>query len=93
LFIIGVLNAIINVPITLLLQRLIPDNLRGRITGLLSTMSQALIPLSMAITGYLLDRIPVYSLFLTAGILSLMLSLSLLNISAMRNLNHMQQKN
>jgi len=93
LFIIGVLNAIINVPITLLLQRLIPDNLRGRITGLLSTMSQALIPLSMAITGYLLDRIPVYSLFLTAGILSLMLSLSLLNISAMRNLNHMQQEN
>src|SRR6056297_1148679 len=93
LFIVGILNAVVNVPISILLQRLIPDNLRGRITGLLSTMSQALIPLSMAITGYLLDRIPVYSLFLTAGILSLMLSLSLLNISAMRNLNHMQQKN
>ena len=87
LFIVGILNAVVNVPISILLQRLIPDNLRGRITGLLSTMSQALVPISVALTGYLLDIVPVYTLFLGAGILSLGLSLYIAKIPAMQKLN------
>lgn len=91
LFIVGILNAVLNVPINVLLQKLIPDNLRGRITGLLSTMSQALVPLSLALTGYLLDIVPVYTIFLGSGILSLGLSLSILKIPAMQKLNYSQK--
>ena len=92
LFIIGILNAVVNVPISILLQRLIPDNLRGRITGLLSTMSQALVPISVALTGYLLDIVPVYTLFLGAGIVSLGLSLYIAKIPAMQKLNYTEEK-
>jgi MFS family permease len=92
LFIVGILNAVVNVPISILLQRLIPDNLRGRITGLLSTMSQALVPISVALTGYLLDIVPVYTLFLGAGIVSLGLSLYIAKIPAMQKLNYKEEK-
>ncbi|MGM0445551.1 MAG: MFS transporter [Bacillota bacterium] len=92
LFIVGILNAVVNVPISILLQRLIPDNLRGRITGLLSTMSQALVPISVALTGYLLDIVPVYTLFLGAGISSLGLSLYIAKIPAMQKLNYNIEK-
>jgi len=92
LFIVGILNAVVNVPISILLQRLIPDNLRGRITGLLSTMSQALVPISLALTGYLLDLVPVYTLFLGAGIASLGLSLYIAKIPAMQKLNYKEEK-
>ena len=88
LIIIGILNSVVNVPISILLQRLIPDNLRGRITGLLSTMSQALVPISVALTGYLIDIVPVYTLFLGAGIISLGLSLYIAKIPAMKKLNY-----
>ncbi len=92
LFIVGILNAVVNVPISILLQRLIPDNLRGRINGLLSTMSQALVPISLALTGYLLDLVPVYTLFLGAGIASLGLSLYIAKIPAMQKLNYKEEK-
>lgn len=92
LFVVGILNAVVNVPISILLQRLIPDNLRGRITGLLSTMSQALVPISVAMTGYLLDLVPVYTLFLGAGITSLGLSLYIAKIPAMQKLNYKKEK-
>lgn len=91
LFIVGIINAILNVPISVLLQKIIPDNLRGRVTGLLSTMSQALVPLSLALTGYLLDILPVYIIFFGSGILSLGLSLSILKIPAMQKLNYSQK--
>ena len=88
LFIIGIFNAIVNVPINILLQRLIPDNLRGRINGLLSTMSQALVPISVALTGYLLDILPVFSLFIGGGILALALTLYIAKLPAMRKLDY-----
>lgn len=92
LFISGIFNAIINVPITVLLQRMIPDNLRGRINGLLSTMSMGLVPVSLAVTGLLIDLVPVYSLFMIGGALSLALSLYIIRIPAMNKLNQTNQK-
>ncbi|MFO7814738.1 MAG: MFS transporter [Halanaerobiales bacterium] len=88
LFIIGIFNAVINVPIRILLQRLIPDNLRGRITGLLSTMTQALVPISVALTGYLLDILPVYTLFLGGGVLASLLTLYIAKIPSMQKLDY-----
>jgi len=92
LFLLGVSNAILNVPIRILLQRLIPDNLRGRITGLLSTMSQSLVPISVALTGYLLDIMQVYYLFIGGGLAALILTLYIYKIPAMHNLNLYNKK-
>jgi hypothetical protein len=92
LFLLGVSNAILNVPIRILLQRLIPDNLRGRITGLLSTMSQSLVPVSVALTGYLLDIMQVFYLFIAGGLAALILTLYIYKIPAMHNLNSYNKK-
>jgi len=91
LFIIGIFNAVINVPIGILLQRLIPDNLRGRITGLLSTMTQALVPISLALTGYLLDILPIYTLFIGGGVLALALTLYITKVPDMHKLDYSKQ--
>ncbi len=92
LFLLGVSNAILNVPIRILLQRLIPDNLRGRITGLLATMSQSLVPVSIALTGYLLDIMQVFYLFIAGGLAALILTLYIYKIPAMHNLNSYNKK-
>ena len=64
----GICNSIGNIPVMVLLQRMIPDNMRGRVFGLLTTFNHALVPVSMALVGYLLDIIPAHLLFITAGI-------------------------
>lgn len=85
-FVFGVVNAILNVPIKVLLQRLIPDNLRGRVFGLLGTLSQSLVPISFSLAGFLLDIIPAYFLFIISGILSFALTIYSTRVPALRNL-------
>ena len=52
----GIFNALSNVPIVTLFHRLIPDELRGRMFELMGTFSQGLAPVSMALTGVLMDN-------------------------------------
>lgn len=67
LFLFGIVNSVCNIPLRVLLQRLIPGNLLGRVFGLLSSFNQGLVPISMALVGFLLDRVPAYGLFMTVG--------------------------
>jgi len=87
LFLIGFTDAVVNVPIKVLLQRLIPDHVRGRIFGLLSSFVQGLVPISMAIVGFLLDYIGGYYLFFGTGILTLILTVLITKVSALKELN------
>lgn len=93
LFILGIFNAVINVPIGILLQRLIPDNQRGRITVLLSTINQALVLLSVALTGYLLDILLVYTLFIGGEVIALALTLYIAKLPAIRELDYTKKDN
>ncbi len=86
LFIMGLSNSIVNIPIKVILQRLVPDHLRGRIFGLLSTFSQGLIPVSMALTGFLLDRVPAYLLFIYSGIATTILILYAARLETLKKL-------
>lgn len=87
LFIGGLTNTLINVPLTVILQRMIPDNLRGRIFGLLSSFSQGLVPISMAVTGFLFDIFPVYYIFMISGILIISISLLITRNESIKSLN------
>ncbi len=91
LLIAGIANAVINIPISVLLQRLIPDNLRGRVFGLLSSLSQGLVPLSMALVGFLLDYSPPYYLFIGTGVSTLVLVIIMTKISSLRKLDQENQ--
>lgn len=87
MFITGIFNAATNVPIATMFHRLIPDNLRGRLFGLLGTFSQGLAPLSMALTGVLVDNFAVHNLFFVGGGIAVVLSLSIFKISGLENLD------
>lgn len=78
----GITNALVNVPVMTLFQRMIPDNLRGRLFGLLGTFVQGLMPISMGLVGILLDQISPYSLFILAGTISMLISYSIVKIPA-----------
>lgn len=71
IFIISVAIVFVNIPMEVNLQRIIPDNMRGRIFGLLTTFSMSCMPIGMAISGVLIDLIPVWILPVTSGIILL----------------------
>lgn len=74
---IGVLNILVNVPFQVTLQETVPDHYRGRVFGLMDSMVQMLVPLSMAFSGVLVDNFSVSSLFTAAGLITVCLGLGL----------------
>lgn len=59
---------LINMPVTVLLQRNTPDEYRGRVMSLLETGSSAMTPLGFILFGFLLEKMPVWILLGVCGI-------------------------
>ncbi|HBN96548.1 MAG TPA: hypothetical protein DDZ66_09630, partial [Firmicutes bacterium] len=70
LLLIGVLNTLVNVPFQVMLQETVPDGYRGRVYGLLDSIGQMLVPLSMALSGVLVDSLSAASLFMFSGLIT-----------------------
>lgn len=64
----GVLETIIDVPVVVILQRLIPDNIRGRVFALMATISGGLAPVALGVSGAVVDYVAPSFLFLFRGI-------------------------
>jgi MFS family permease len=64
----GVFGVIINVPFGVMLQRLTPDNLRGRVNGVFGTLVMGITPIAVILSGILIDTIPAYILTSVCGI-------------------------
>lgn len=75
LLLIGVLNTMVNVPFQVMLQETIPDSYRGRVYGLIDSIGQMLVPLSMALSGVLVDSFSTSSLFIFSGLITAALGL------------------
>jgi len=74
-FIFGFSNALTNLPLNTLLQKMIKIEFLGVVISFTSTISQALQPVSMAFSGYLADKVPISMLIIFIGISSLAISL------------------
>ena len=72
----GVLNGFFNIIVITILQTSTPGDLRGRIFGLMNTLSMGLTPLSMGLSGIVADltgqNIPV--IYVACGLIILLLS-------------------
>lgn len=75
LLLIGVLNTMVNVPFQVMLQETVPDSYRGRVYGLIDSIGQMLVPLSMALSGVLVDSFSTSSLFIFSGLITAALGL------------------
>lgn len=58
----------INMPFTIIIQRIIPNEMLGRVWGVIGTISGALAPLGIILAGICLDLVPAYILFFVTGI-------------------------
>lgn len=67
LFILGVVLIFINTPIMVSIQRLTPENLRGRVTGILGTLFGGIAPLGVIASGILIDKIHPGLILLVSG--------------------------
>ena len=63
----GLFVVFANVPLQTMLQRAVTDEQRGRVFGVLKTISSAMIPLGFLLSGLLVDKIPTYFITFGAG--------------------------
>lgn len=74
-FIMAVSSVMINVPIGVALQKLVPDNKRGRVQGTLGTMAQAFTPIGAILAGALIGGIPPWTLPVACSVILLGLTI------------------
>ena len=85
-FIVGSSLIFINLPFFIMLQRETTDEYRGRVNGLLWTMSLSISPLGMLIGGLLVDFLPSIIVPLISGILFFILTVILHKQSELKKL-------
>lgn len=88
-FTIGVAIAYVDVPMISLMQREIPDLLRGRVLSLLMSFVKAVLPIALLVSGFLVKVLPIALIPLLGGSVVLVFSLSLLQRG--RNVLHCKQ--
>ena len=65
----GMVVAFIDIPIMVVFQKLIPDEVRGRVSSLISTMAVGISPIGLLLAGFLIDHVPTWVLPIGAGVL------------------------
>lgn len=71
----GLLIAFIDIPIITLVQKMIPENIRGRVFSVVIMMSRFAIPIATLISGFLVGIISAAHVMIAAGLLLLTLTI------------------
>ncbi len=83
---VGVTLGVANILIMSYIQRVVPDDMRGRVFGFMMTLSGGLQPIAFAVFGLLADRVPIpFILWLSGGAL-VVGGLSLYAVPGMREI-------
>lgn len=82
----GIVNVLMNVPVSTLFQRIVPDEMRGRFYAIFTTLSQGLTPAAYFISGLVIGLWPPYALLLIGGIALLLVTYGLSKIRELRAL-------
>ncbi len=75
--ILGVTISFVDIPIVYMLQKLIPDEYRGRVLSIGMSMIKIILPIALILSGALLNIVPSYILPIAGGILLLIINLML----------------
>ncbi len=71
---IGIFSSFINIPVGVVFQKVIPDEVFGRVVALLGSISSAAVPLGYFIGGVLAEVVPMYLLILVTVAVLLVLT-------------------
>jgi DHA3 family macrolide efflux protein-like MFS transporter len=86
MFLIGFMLPMANGPIHALFQTLIDPNMQGRVLSLVSSVAQAMMPLSLIVAGPITDATNYQTWFWIAGILNLVIGVGSFFIPAIINI-------
>lgn len=75
--ILGITISSVDIPIAYMLQKLIPDEYRGRVLSIGMSMIKIILPIALILSGVLLNIMPSYILPIAGGILFLIINLIL----------------
>jgi MFS family permease len=65
----GVALSFVDIPVMYIFQTIIPEEYRGRVISIAISIAKTILPLALIISGTLINRIPVYMLPISGGIL------------------------
>ncbi|MBU5674846.1 MFS transporter [Alkaliphilus sp. MSJ-5] len=82
----GMVVAFIDIPIMVVFQRLIPDEVRGRVLSLIGTMAVGIAPIGLLLAGILIDHIPTWILPICAGVLLIVKLISFIKDEELKKL-------
>lgn len=68
LFAMAIFIAMLDMPLIVVMQRTIPNDMLGRVMGVIGTISAGLTPLGILLAGVFIDIIPAYMVFFVTGI-------------------------
>lgn len=74
MFFLGLIIALIDIPLIYFMQKEIPDEYRGRVLSIGLSIGKMMQPIALALSGLLLNYIPAYTLPITGGIVFLILN-------------------
>ncbi|PGW35605.1 MFS transporter [Bacillus cereus] len=74
MFFLGLIIALIDIPLIYFMQKEIPDKYRGRVLSIGLSLGKLMLPIAMALSGLLLNYIPAYTIPIVGGIVFLILN-------------------
>ncbi|MFJ6210847.1 MFS transporter [Lysinibacillus sp. NPDC092081] len=83
-FIFGIFEMGVNMPIMVYIQKLISEEYRGRVLGLIETMSMSMMPIGMVVFGILYDTLPATAILLVTSVIIVTISLVMLRTSVLK---------
>ncbi|MGG2080924.1 MFS transporter [Lysinibacillus pakistanensis] len=83
-FIFAIFEMGINMPIGVYMQKLISEEFRGRVFGLMETMAMSLMPIGMLVYGILYDTLPATAILLSTSAIIVTITLVLLRTSVLK---------
>ena len=75
----GIAISFIDVPILWLMQKSIPDNLRGKVLSISMSIVKLIAPLGLVISGMIINSVPVYIMTFASGGILMLSNLMILN--------------
>lgn len=75
----GIAISFIDVPILWLMQKSIPDNLRGKVLSISMSIVKLIAPLGLVISGIIINSVPVYIMTFAGGGILMLSNLMILN--------------
>lgn len=84
LFIAGLAESVVNVFVLSSIQSVVPDNMMGKVMGLVGTVTMALVPLAMVTGGILAEIFPIRTIFLVCFVASFLVFVPMFFIPSVR---------